>query len=104
MADNVQQLADWLMTDAKSKGKSIRELKDKSYKDSLKDIPQKTKKGLTETAYLKSRRLAERQMVREQLQSLVDDPQWTKKVTAVFPDASFRLENKGHHRMIIEVN
>lgn len=101
MANQIQQLTDWLLTDSQSSGKSVKDLKDKPFSHAAKDFPKEIQKNLTEAVYLKSRRLASFRLLQEKLQSLIDNPKWTDTVKAAFPEATFRIQSGT--RIIIEV-
>lgn len=102
MANKIQQLTDTLMTHAKSNGSSIKEIKEKSYHNALKELSDEIPKGLTEAVFLKSKRLAGIELMREKLQTVIDAKGWANEVRAVFPDATFQI-NARKRQILIEV-
>ena len=103
MAQKIQQVADSLTATATANNKTVQDIKDKSYRKALKDLSADLKKDLTEAAFLKSKRLASLELTRTRLQAILDTPNWTEIVTAIFPKASFQI-HAHKQRIIIEVN
>ena len=103
MSNKIQEVADSLIGHAKSHKTTAKELKNKSLKDALKDKSLPSKKEITETVFLKSRRLAAIELMREKLQAIIDTKGWADEVKALFPDATFQIiAHKG--KIIIEVS
>ena len=104
MADTVEQLKDWLVTDAKAKDKDAVKVKEMALKDVLKAPAVDKNAGLTTVAFQKAKRLADLQLVKDHLDAIVAKKGWTEAVTAIFPNATFRVEQGGRNRIVIEVD
>lgn len=103
MSNTIRQVANSLVGHAKTKKTSVKDIKNKTLKDAFKDKLLDQQKGVTQTVFLKSRRLAAIELMQENLQAIIDTKGWTEPVKARFPDATFHIHaRKG--QIIIEVN
>lgn len=104
MADTVEQLSAWLVTDTKAKDKDAVKVKEVTYKEVMKAQAVDKNAGLTHIAYEKAKRLADLQLVKERLEAILAQKGFTQAVTAVFPNATFRIEQGTVNRLVIEVD
>ena len=104
MADTVEQLKDWLVADTKAKDKDAVKVNEMALKDALKAPAVDKNASPTPAAFQKAKRLADLQLVREQLDAIVTQKAFTQAVTAIFPNATFRVEQGICNRIVIEVD
>lgn len=104
MTDTVEKLSTWLVTDAKAKDKDALSVKEVSLMDVLKTPAVDKNAGLTCAALEKAKRLADLQLVRENMEAICALKGWTEAVTTVFPNATFRVEQGICNRIVIEVD
>jgi hypothetical protein len=99
MANQIQQLTDWLVNRAAQQGLSIQQFKDVTFSQVRKNLPVNTRDRLTRTLYAKAKRLALIELFKTKLDQLKNDTNIRQTILAVFPDATFRVYP--HKRQII---
>ncbi|MDH4201489.1 MAG: hypothetical protein OEV87_01170 [Phycisphaerae bacterium] len=99
MANQIEQLTTWLVNRANQQGLSIQQFKDIKFSQVRKNLPVNYRARLTQTLYLKAKRLALTQLFQEKLDELKNNTNVRQAILAVFPDATFRVYP--HKRQII---
>lgn len=99
MANQIEQLTTWLVNRANQQGLSIQQFKDIKFSQVRKNLPTNYRDRLTQTLYLKAKRLALTQLFQEKLDELKNNTNVRQAILAVFPDATFRVYP--HKRKII---
>ena len=102
MANQIQQLTDWLVNRAHQQGLSITQFSDIKFQQVRKNLPANYRDRLTRILYLKAKRLALTQLFQDKMDELKNNTNVRQAILAVFPDATFKVyPNK--RQIIIEV-
>ena len=103
MANRIEQLTDWLVNRANQQGLSTQAFKDVTFQQVYDNLPANHRDRLTQTIYLKAKRLALTVLFQQKLDELKSNSTVRQSILAVFPDASFRI-NPHKRQIIIEVD
>ena len=102
MANQIQQLTDWLVNRAHQQGLSITQFNEIKFQQVRQNLPANYRNQLTRTLYLKAKRLALTQLFQDKMDELKTNTNIRQAILAVFPDATFKVyPNK--RQIIIEV-
>lgn len=99
MANQIQQLTDWMVNRANQQGLSITQFKAIKFQQVRNNLPAAYRDRLTQTVYLKAKRLALTRLFQEKLETLRDTITVRQAILAVFPEATFQVYP--HKRQII---
>jgi hypothetical protein len=102
MANQIEQLTNWLVNRAAQQGLSISQFRNLTMHQVRKNLPPAYRERLTETIFKKSHRLALLELFRDKLDQLKNDTTIRQAIISVFPDATFQV-NPRKRQIVIEV-
>ena len=103
MANRIEQLTDWLISRAQQQGLSIQQFKDITLGQVRNNLPVNYRDRLTQTIYLKAKRMALTGLFEQKLNELKDHTTVRQAILDVFPEATFRI-NAHKRQIMIEVD
>ena len=103
MANRIEQLTNWLVNRANQQDLSIQEFKDIPFGQVRENLPANYRDRLTQTLYLKARRLALIGLFEQKLNELKENTTLRTAIVEVFPEATFRI-NPRKRQILIEVD
>lgn len=100
MANQIEQLATWLVNRSNQQGLTVEQLKAVTQKQVYNNLPEQYKERLTDLIYAKAHRLAVLEYYRQKLGELKDNTNIRQEILAVFPEATFSVVVRGNKRQI----
>lgn len=103
MANQVEQLADWMTVKAGQLGWSLDQCRGVTLKQVQSQLPAQHAGKVSEILFGKAKGLMLRRVFQNQLENLRDKPGIWTAIKNVFPDATISIENGRYKRIIIDV-